>query len=167
MTEEWRPVIGWEGLYEVSDLGRVRSLPRRVIGGGYGGEAIRGGRMLNPIVDTGDYRFVALSNGGKRKLSVHSLVAAAFIGPRPTPKHEVRHLDGDPSNNTLANLAYGTGAENWDDRRRHGRGAFALARGACTHGHAWTEANTYIHPRNGTPTCRTCRREGMRRRYQS
>lgn len=165
-TEEWRPVAGWEALYEVSDRGRVRSLPRSVVGGGQGGVAVRGGRTLALVGDAKGYQFVSLSNGGRRRASVHGLVAAAFLGRRPTPDHEVRHLDGDPSNNALANLAYGTGAENWEDRRRHGRGTFALNRGACKHGHPWTPENTYIGP-TGSPTCRTCRRDGMRRKYRA
>lgn len=162
MSEEWRPVVGWEGLYEVSDAGQVRSLPRRVRGGG-GSHAIRGGRVLRQSSDDQGYRTVSLSNSGTHTGHVHRLVLEAFAGPMPDGL-EVRHLDGNPANNARTNLAYGTGAENWADRRRHGTGNWALARGACLHGHPWTEQNTYLG-RNGSPTCRTCRREGMRRRY--
>lgn len=164
-AEEWRPVPGWEALYEVSGAGRVRSLPRTVAGGN-GSHAVRGGRILQPVPDPDGYAFVSLSNGTAKRASVHSLVAAAFLGPRPTPEHEVRHLDGDPANSTLTNLAYGTGAENWEDRRRHGRGTFTLERGSCRYGHAWTPENTYTG-RSGSPRCRTCRRDGMRRKYHA
>lgn len=159
MSEEWRPVVGWERLYEVSDAGQVRSVPR----GGKGGTR---GRTLRQPSSGGGYRQVTLSNGKRVTGHVHRLVAEAFLGPAPSSSYEVRHLDGDPSNNTRTNLAWGTGAENWEDRRRHGRGAFALVRGACRHGHPWTEENTYLG-RNGTPTCRTCRRDGMRRKYHA
>lgn len=56
-----------------------------------------------------------------RVRSVHSLVAEAFIGPRPYEGAEVRHLDGNPSNNTSTNLFYGTAKENAADRELHGR----------------------------------------------
>lgn len=161
-AEEWQPVLGWEGLYEVSDLGRVRSVPRRVPGGN-GSHASRGGRILAQAADRQGYRKVSLSDRTRRPaLPVHRLVLDAFDRPRPDGM-QARHLDGDPGNNARANLVWGTGVENWDDRRRHGTASSALARGACPHGQAWTEANTYLG-RNGSPRCRTCRRDGMRRK---
>ena len=93
MSEEWRPVVGYEGLYEVSNLGRVRRVA--YVLATYVGKR---GSATN-------YCRVRIFNerGGKQR-SVHSLVAAAFIGPRPSPLHEVNHKDGNPTNNTLENL---------------------------------------------------------------
>ena len=68
------------------------------------------------------YPFVRLTREGKRKtVIIHKLVARAFLPPRPSSQHEVRHLDGDSENNFWRNLAWGTPKENADDRRRHGR----------------------------------------------
>lgn len=99
MTEEWRPVVGFETLAHVSSHGRVRSavtlqlFPQRLLKG-YPGVTINGAPR------------------NKRLFTVHSLVAAAFIGPRPTPKHQVNHKDGLKTNNALQNLEYATSKEN-------------------------------------------------------
>jgi hypothetical protein len=85
---------------------------------------------------------------------VHSLVAEAFIGPRPIGL-EVRHLDGDSTNNAVDNLRYGTHAENMQDRVKHGRDPQAL-RTHCPHGHGYTPENTYMQSAGGRG-CRACR----------
>ena len=106
--EIWKPVVGHPG-YEVSDLGEVRSLPRTRNGRRYRG------RRLCPFKDGKSYPAINLSHGPLRvRRTVHSLVADAFIGPRPTGL-ETRHLDGTRINSSLNNLAYGTRAENWAD----------------------------------------------------
>lgn len=108
--ERWLPVVGYEGLYEVSDLGRVRSMARPGTRGG----VLRG----NP----GKYghQTVCLSRGGDLAyLQVHRLVLEAFWGPCPVG-HETRHLDGDATNNQLHNLRWGTPLENAEDRQQHG-----------------------------------------------
>ena len=87
--EHWLPVADYEGLYEVSDLGQVRSLPRRTTSG----------RVLKPQpVSESRHLEASLSRNGKvsRQL-VHRLVLAAFVGPCPEGE-EVRHLDGNPGN---------------------------------------------------------------------
>jgi hypothetical protein len=98
----WRAVIGWEGWYEVSDQGRVR----RVCGGDRNTVA---GRILK-TQDTGKgYRSVCLCRDGKpRRLLVHVLVAEAFLGPKPSPKHEVNHEDGRKHRNRADNLEWKT-----------------------------------------------------------
>ncbi len=118
--EAWRPVVGLEGLYEVSNEGQVRSLPRVVRH--YTGKPLqRAGRVLRGCVTQKGYVKVSLCWGGVVKgVHVHSLVAEAFIGPRPEGAL-VRHRDGDQSNNCATNLAYGTSQDNSDDMRRHGR----------------------------------------------
>jgi len=110
MTEEWRVVPGFEGLYEVSDLGRVRSLERsdRL------GRRCRG-LMLRPGIASNGYPTVSLC--GKTHC-VHTLVLPAFEGFANS--RICRHLDGDRKNNVRSNLAWGTAAENRKDADRHG-----------------------------------------------
>lgn len=84
-------------------------------------------RELKGHISRKGYRLVGvIDNGRKRPVGVHQLVADAFLGPRPSPLHQVRHLDGNPANNCASNLAWGLVAENAADRLRHGR----YARGA-------------------------------------
>jgi hypothetical protein len=84
----------------------------------------------------------------------------AFAGPKPNGL-ETRHLDGDHSNNALANLAYGTHAENMQDALRHGTNAKA-SRTHCAHGHEYTEESTGRTPQ-GQRVCRVCDRLRHRR----
>ena len=118
MSETWLPVLGFEGRYEVSDDGRVRSLDRPLRNRA---EGICRGHMLTRFVDpsTG-YLCVNLSKDGKaKKKSVHILVLEAFVGPRPKDL-QCRHLDGNRKNAALGNLKWGTPAENAADRIEHG-----------------------------------------------
>lgn len=106
--EVWKSVVGFEGKYEVSDLGRVRR-----IGNGRGSKS---GRVLCPAKQNSGYLFVSLySNNVSRQFLVHRLVAEVFIGPIPS-KFEVNHLDGNKMNNCSSNLEIVTRAEN----RQHG-----------------------------------------------
>lgn len=149
--ERWASVPGYEGAYQVSDLGRVRSIDRLDARG----RRVRG-RVLRPAPRGGrsPYLAVALSDGAARSFAVHTLVALAFIGPRPSGQ-EVRHLNGDHADSRLRNLAYGTSAENKRDTLRHGTHANA-SKTECVNGHAYTAANTYTYP-DGRRECRTCR----------
>lgn len=123
MGEVWKPVVGHEGLYEVSDQGRVRSLDRvqtyRAVRHGKEIEVVRRhrGRLLHPGW-TGTHLTVALGKGNSRL--VHHLVLEAFIGPRP-PNMEGCHDDDDGANNRLANLTWGTRSKNMFDAIRNGR----------------------------------------------
>jgi hypothetical protein len=114
LSEEWRPVVGWESLYQVSNLGCVRSLPR--VGGHrpYPGKVLAGGPHPN------GYRYVWLCrDAGRKHAYVHRLVLEAFVGPRPDG-FEVCHNDGDGSNNALSNLRWGSKLDNAADRKAHG-----------------------------------------------
>lgn len=106
---------------------------KSVILAGY--EITRGGRIFSntnwrglgrreivqQLNDNG-YPSVRITLAGKRvHYSVHSLVAAAFLPNKPSTRHEIRHLDGEKTNNHADNLAWGTQKENADDRERHGR----------------------------------------------
>jgi hypothetical protein len=118
--EQWKPVVGFEGLYEVSDFGRVRSMERIV-------PHATGGRLTLPMrILVGSkraqqkYPMVNLWRMNKQHAKyVHALVLEAFVGPRP-PKHDACHADGSKDNNSLSNLRWGTRKENMQDAVRHG-----------------------------------------------
>jgi len=109
--EEWAAIEGFEGLYEISDLGRVRSIDRIQINS-KGIQRRDKGRILT-LVDRGnDYLFVSLSkNNKKHNFSVHTGVAQAFI-PNPENRPQVNHKDGDKRNNVKTNLEWATAQEN-------------------------------------------------------
>lgn len=111
MTENWKDIPGYEGRYQVSDLGRVRSVDRRVRLVAHGIETTRlaRGQMLRPGGRQSGHLTVALGRGNSQ--SVHVLVMLAFEGPCPDG-HEVLHEDHDPTNNRRTNLRYGTRSEN-------------------------------------------------------
>lgn len=119
VNEEWRPVVGYEGLYEVSDMGNVRSLDRIIRQAARSGKvyekAIRG-HMLRPGRMPGGHMSVSL--GRKNSRCVHDLVLTAFEGPRPEGQ-EARHLDGAPANNRRGNLAWSSRGDNGRDKKWH------------------------------------------------
>lgn len=107
MTEEWRPVVGHEGSYEVSSAGRVRSLPRtiEVASEGSGHRRNLRGRMLKPSWD-GRYMILGLSCTGVHETArVHRLVALAFLG-EPKPGQNVNHKNGQRDDNRVSNLEW-------------------------------------------------------------
>nr|WP_232111245.1 HNH endonuclease signature motif containing protein [Nocardia wallacei] len=100
-----------------------------------------------------------LKLGTVRKLrTAHSLVAEAFIGPRPEGL-QVCHNDGDPTNNMLANLRYDTPSENQTDIVRHGK-HFHANKTHCPSGHAYAEHAYSIPSRPNARYCRACQRSG-------
>ena len=117
--EVWKDIPGFDGHYEVSNEGRVRSKKRVVIRANSSPLSVQE-RILKPVVGNHGYEVVQLSlNGLAKPHTVHSLVALAFIGPRP-PGHDVCHADGGRRNNLVTNLRYGTRLENVHDAQRHG-----------------------------------------------
>lgn len=106
MFETFKAVVGYEGLYLVSDKGRIFSNHSRM--------------HLKPVVKRDGYLAVNLCGpNGRKMLAVHRLVLEAFTGPPPEGL-EVSHVDGDRSNNALSNLRYETHAENCRRRKEHG-----------------------------------------------
>ena len=92
--ETWKAVVGFEGLYEVSDIGRVRSLK-------YGKQ-----RIMKPVKTHNGYLRVTLCrDGNHKKMKVHRLVAQAFI-PNPNHLSTVNHKDEDKTNNAASNLEW-------------------------------------------------------------
>jgi hypothetical protein len=124
--ELWTSIPGYEGFYEVSNCGNVRSLTRFVPYGRHRGMTYKG-KDLRLFV-SGSYLSVKLAKAGvTRTVYVHELVLLAFVGPRPPMEErcEIRHLDGDKTNNNLSNLKYGTVKENAADRKLHKLGLIA------------------------------------------
>lgn len=128
-SELWRPALGWEGLYEVSSHGRVRSLDREIQvvrpkDGLIYTRRKRGMILLERpargAARHGTYLGVTLQDRGAKSYYIHTLVCEAFHGPRPSPIHLVCHGDGNPKNNHASNLRWGTHQDNMDDMRRHG-----------------------------------------------
>jgi hypothetical protein len=122
VKERWKPAAGWEGLYEVSNLGHVRSVARVVDSANRWGPCRRSvrGHAVKPVVGSHGYFQVVLSRNGKaRPYYVHRLVGETFLGPLP-PGQQTRHGPGGKLDNRLVNLSYGTRAENERDKIRDG-----------------------------------------------
>jgi hypothetical protein len=105
-NEEWKPVVGFEGIYEVSNKGQVKRIITR-----YGnptdfilsGELNRNGYLVVPLKYT--------ARNLLQKAPVHRLVAYAFLGPRPSPDHEINHINSIKLDNRPENLEYLTHLE--------------------------------------------------------
>lgn len=156
MTERWLPVPGYEGLYEVSDEGRVRSLDKI---------NARGrrwkGRILTPAYMPRGYRTVSMWRDGKQKTAlVHRLVLFAFAGPQPDGM-EALHGNGNPNDNRAVNLRWGTHSENQRDQIAHGNHVHA-SRTHCNNGHEFTPENTYLYPNQRHRACRICKAKAQR-----
>lgn len=117
-SEEWRSVVGYEGSYEVSSIGRVRSLDR-TINGPKGRRLIRGRLMVQRITHRGYLRVCLAKNGESSDHFVHRLVAYAFIGV-PDGDLYINHIDGNKTNNVVGNLEWTTMAENAQHAHRMG-----------------------------------------------
>ena len=119
--EVWQDIPGYEGRYQASDQGRIRSVDRYVrCGKGGKGTKLLKGRVLRPAAQSSDPHLSVVLGHKAHGSLVHRLVALTFLGPCPEGQ-EVRHLDGNPQNNRLGNLAYGTRTENILDVYTTGR----------------------------------------------
>ena len=120
--ENWRDIPGYEGRYQVSDLGRVRSLPRIVertyVRGCPPTPTKRTGKILSSGVKGCGHMNVSL--GANNTYLVHRLVLLAFVGPAPKGC-EARHLNGKPYDNKLSNLQWGTRLQNRADISAHAK----------------------------------------------
>ena len=109
--EEWRDVVGYEGLYQVSNLGRVKSLSRRIV---YkdGREYNYPSKVLkNQKISTGYIGVMLYGVDGNKQYFVHRLVAETFI-PNPNNLSDVNHKDGCKTNNILSNLEWCSHSDN-------------------------------------------------------
>lgn len=141
----WMPVTGYEGLYEVSDAGEVRSA--------------KTGRLK--ALDLKEYPVLHLFRNNKRThLHLHTVVATAFHGPPPEGL-ECRHLNGDNRDNRASNLCWGTSGENKRDSISH-KTHVSARKTHCPQNHPYDEENTRIY--QGRRYCKACKRERDRRR---
>ena len=147
---DWFSIPGWDGYYEVSIHGEVRSLDRVTTKG----QRIKG-KLRVPNAMPNGYLMVGLSRGSQRTArTVHSLVMEATHGPCPDG-HEVCHRNGRRNDNRRVNLYYGTRSENNRDKVIHGTDHNAR-KTHCKQGHEFTPDNTYRKPEGGR-SCRACR----------
>lgn len=156
---DWSDIPGYEGLYQASKGGQIKSLARTAANGRRLAETImRQGRQ-------GDYSKVNLSRcGQKRTFRVHQLIAKTFLADSYFPGAEVCHGDGIHTNNFVSNLRWGTTAGNHLDSVRHGTHPQA-SRVQCPQGHWYSPENTRVeHIRGGGKArrCRTCTNQWQR-----
>ncbi len=119
-NEIWKDVVGYEGLYSVSSLGRVRSEARVVEHARYGKQSVPE-RILKGKTDKGGYLLAVLCRAGQKKTcKVHRLVALVFL-ENPENKSCVNHIDNNPKNNRLENLEWCSQAENIQHCSKQGR----------------------------------------------
>ena len=118
MQEQWRPIFGYETAYEISNFGRVRTIPRFVNTKGGGKRQVKA-RIRIPSLLNG-YQAVNLSFKGAAKMrAIHVMVLESFCGPRPGHNYDACHSDGTRHNNRLDNLRWGTKVENAADAILH------------------------------------------------
>jgi hypothetical protein len=144
-VDRWLPVVGFEGYYEVSDRGHVRSVGRTVTRRNGSPIPVRS-RVLKPFRMGGHLAILLERHPVRRRARVSNLVLEAFVRPR-RDNTAARHKDGDIDNNALSNLSWGS---------LKGRNASAK-KTHCPEGHEYTLANTYVIPSTGGRMCRTCR----------
>lgn len=158
-VERWLPVVGYEGNYEVSDHGRVKSLRRKVWSGTF--YVTKGGGMMVQFPNQWRMQLVLSKDGKPESKIVHALVMEAFVGPRPEGM-EICHNDGDWHNNHLSNLRYDNHRANMMDAVQHNTHPWSR-RESCKNGHALTEDNIYRQGKKpNTRVCRTCNMLRMR-----
>ena len=116
--EIWKDIVGYKGLYQVSNLGRVKSLARKIDHGTYIED--RGDVIMSLVINThGYYSVVFTKNRKKKNHRVHQLVARAFI-PNPENKEMINHIDCNRLNNRVDNLEWCTNSENQLHAIAHG-----------------------------------------------
>lgn len=161
--ETWLDAPGYEGLYQVSDMGRVRSLDRIIVRSN-GRPQFWRGRGLVPGLNSESRWGVWLQHQGHREwFAVAHLVALVFLGPRPEGM-EVCHTNGIRQDDRLSNLYYGTPTENKYDSVRHGTHPEARKE-KCPQGHAYDARTLNGLDRHGNQKfkryCRTCKRDSL------
>lgn len=130
--EIWKPIPMWEGFYDVSNMGRVRSIGRTHMQ--KNGRHSYKPRILRPVYRRG-YGCVALTRPGERSWGyIHRFVLLAFVGPHGVGQ-EACHGDGNRTNNRLSNLRWDSRSANNDDKRRH----MTMPQGERHHNHKLTD----------------------------
>lgn len=156
-SEQWLPVVGWEGYYEVSDHGRVRSVDRKSVFRD-GRTMFLKGRVLRTVATPYGHLSVGLKRNGTRKTAkVHRLVLEAFVGPAPEGM-ECCHNNGDAADNRLGNLRWDSSSANKWDIIKHGRSAHKN-KTHCKFGHPLDAPNLIAsQAKMGRRACLACSR---------
>lgn len=158
---EWRAIPGFQGSYEASDTGLIRSLDRMIETFSRTGKPymqLRPGRVLKPgRLGNSDHLHVVLE--GRIDRPVHCLILEAFVGPCSEGLMALHH-DDDPTNNRIENLSWGTRSENSYDAVRNGR-HWQVNKTHCKHGHRLDGDNLRI-TKGGHRQCKECGRRRNR-----
>lgn len=156
---EWKPVVGFEDYYEISESGALRRKPRE-IWNGKGIVELKQKELVGAINPKGYQMYILCVSRKQTSRLAHHLVLEAFVGPRESGE-QARHLDNNKLNNHFSNLKWGTSSENNYDRVMHG--VHAQARKThCLRGHPFEGDNLHI-TRIGKRVCLTCRKLLSRR----
>ncbi|MBP2370209.1 NUMOD4 domain-containing protein [Pseudonocardia parietis] len=168
--EQWRPVVGYEGLYEVSDQGRVRSLGRYIRHPKTpSGVVWRPGQMLPGSPHERGHLYVQFcdGDGGQSWRTIHRLVLFAFVGPPPQGKPNGLHWNDKPDDNALTNLYWGSHSENSHDAVRNGNHTQAR-KVACPLDHLLVDPNLVpSSTRQGGRGCLACKMTQSARTYEA
>lgn len=155
--EQWKAIPGWEGFYEASDMGRIRSV-RRTVKTATGKRTFRS-QIIKPTVRKDLHLTVGLYRDGIGKcMRVHRLVMAAFVGPCPEGM-EVCHNNGNPADNQPSNLRYDTRSENMIDAAIQGTHN-NVRKTHCPRGHVLSMPNLIRAPweKRRARMCLACNR---------
>lgn len=160
MSEVWLPVVGYEGKYEVSNTGLVRSVDREVFNRGSGRAYTLKGQALKVKKDRDGYLIVSPCVDGVNKyLRVHRVVASAFLS-NPENKAHVNHINGDKSDNSVSNLEWVSHVENMRHAKHNGllstKGRAVIGTSLCgveVRYESVMDAHRSGHSRNGIHQC--------------
>lgn len=124
MKETWKDIPGYEGFYQISNLGTVKSLERTVCSAS---SSVKTRNLKERVIvhhlsgDSTKYPTVTIQKDGKKqKFKIHLLLLELFKGKRPSPDHVARHLNDDPMDFSLSNLEWGTQSQNMKDKFKNG-----------------------------------------------
>ncbi|WP_082778576.1 NUMOD4 motif-containing HNH endonuclease [Corynebacterium simulans] len=156
MVEAWKPIPGWEGYYEASSLGRIRSVSRKVVRKD-GLEQGHRGKIITAYPDRKGYLDIRLNKGNrKRHAKVHRLVAAAFHGMPSSDDLFCCHNNGNRQDNRPENLRWDTPKSNYADMEKHGTNHW-LNKKFCPRGHPLINENCAPWAlQKGQRTCWAC-----------
>ena len=165
-AEQWRPIPGYEGYYEVSDTGNIRSFDRLIAAKGRK-PYIKPGRLLKASPSKSGHMRVAVTKDGEMKFEyVHRIVLSAFVGPCPLG-FEACHKNDIPSDNRIENLRWADRSENMYDRTRNGIDNNGTKYAThCQRGHRFDRENTIIY-KDGHRACRQCKNAADRKRRKA
>ncbi|WP_081278950.1 NUMOD4 motif-containing HNH endonuclease [Mycolicibacterium fortuitum] len=166
MAETWRSLDRYPG-YEVSDQGAVRSVDRTVVTSA--GTRSYKGRVLKSASNLAGYKGVKLTlpDRSREHVLIHVLVCTAFHGTRPTTAHEVRHLNGNNTDNRAENLRWGTKSENAFDTVKHGSNNNAN-KTHCPRGHEYDSVRSNGNRGSGiNRRCSRCDRDRYARNREA